>query len=40
MDEELSSLIIYEEAYLAAARMVTTTQQLFNALMEMVGAAG
>jgi flagellar hook-associated protein 1 len=38
MDEELSNLIIYEEAYLAAARMVTTTQQLFDALIEMVGA--
>ena len=37
MDEELSNLIIYEEAYLAAARMVTTTQELFKALIQMLG---
>jgi len=37
MDEELSNLIIYEQAYLAASRMITTTQELYKALVEMLG---
>ena len=37
MDEELSNLIIYEQAYLAASRMITTTVELYKALTEMVG---
>jgi len=37
MDEELSNLIIYEQAYLAASRMITTTQELYKALIEMLG---
>ena len=36
MDEELSSMIVYEQAYLAAARIVTTTQELFRVLTDMV----
>ena len=37
MDEELSNLIIYEQAYLAASRMITTTNELYKALTEMLG---
>jgi flagellar hook-associated protein 1 FlgK len=37
MDEELSNLIVIEQAYLAAARMITTTQELFKVLSNMVG---
>jgi flagellar hook-associated protein 1 FlgK len=37
MDEELSNLIIYEQAYLAASRMITTTNELFKALTQMLG---
>ena len=37
MDEELSNLIIYEQAYLASARMITTTQELYKALTDMLG---
>jgi len=37
MDEELSNLIIYEQAYLASSRMITTTQELYKALTEMLG---
>lgn len=36
LDEELSNMIVFEQAYLAAARMVTTTQELFRVLTEMV----
>jgi flagellar hook-associated protein 1 len=36
MDEELANLIIFEQAYLAAARMITTTQELFKVLTNMV----
>ena len=36
MDEELANLIIFEQAYLAAARMISTTQQMFTALTEML----
>jgi flagellar hook-associated protein 1 FlgK len=36
MDEELANMIIIEQAYLAAARMITTTQELFKVLTDMV----
>lgn len=36
MDEELANLIIFEQAYLAAARMITTTQELFKVLTNML----
>jgi len=36
MDEELSNMIIFEQAYLAAARVITTTQELFRTLSEIV----
>ena len=36
MDEELANLIIFEQAYLAAARMITTTMELFRALTDML----
>ncbi len=37
MDEELSNLIIYEQAYLAASRMISVTNELFKNLTDMVG---
>jgi flagellar hook-associated protein 1 len=37
MDEELANMIVIEQAYLAAARMITTTQELFKVLTNMVG---
>ena len=36
MDEELSNMIIYEQAYLASARMITTTTELFKELANAV----
>jgi len=36
MDEELSNMIIFEQAYLAAARVITTTQELFRTLTDIV----
>ncbi len=36
IDEELSNLIIFEQAFLAAARIITTTQELFKVLNDMV----
>ena len=36
IDEELSNLIIFEQAFLAAARIITTTQELFKILNDMV----
>ncbi len=36
MDEELANMIIFEQAYLAAARMISTTQELFKVLTNMV----
>ena len=36
MDEELSNMIIFEQAYLAAARVITTTQELFRTLTNMI----
>ena len=36
MDEELSNLIIFEQAYVAAARLITTTQEMFKVLTEMI----
>ena len=32
LDEELTQLIIYQQAYSAAARVITTNQQLFDVL--------
>ena len=36
MDEELANLIIFEQAYLASARMITVTQELFRSLTDML----
>jgi len=36
IDEELSSLIIFEQAFMAAARIITVTQALFKVLNDMV----
>jgi flagellar hook-associated protein 1 FlgK len=36
MDEEMSNLIVYEQAYMAAARMISTTNELFKALQDIV----
>ena len=37
MDEELANMIVIEQAYLAAARMITTTEELYDALINMIG---
>ena len=36
LDEEMSNLIVYQQAYMAAARMITTTNELFKALEDLV----
>ena len=36
MDEELANMIIIEQSYLAAARIITTTQSLFKVLNDMM----
>ena len=36
IDEELSNLIIFEQAFMAAARIITVTQALFKVLNDMV----
>ena len=36
MDEELSNLIVYQNAYNAAARMLTSVQELYDALLQSV----
>jgi len=37
IDEEMSKLVILQQAYSASARVITTTQQLFDALNRMLG---
>lgn len=37
MDEELANMIVYEQAYMAAARMISATEELYDALIAMVG---
>lgn len=37
IDEEMSKLVILQQAYAASARVITTTQQLFDALDRMLG---
>jgi flagellar hook-associated protein 1 FlgK len=37
LDEELSNMIIYQNAYNAAARMITTSQEMFDTLARLVG---
>ena len=37
IDEEMSKLVILQQAYAASARVITTTQQLFDALNQMLG---
>jgi len=36
MDEELANMIIIEQSYLAAARIITTTRNLFEVLNDMM----
>jgi flagellar hook-associated protein 1 FlgK len=40
LDEELASMVIYQQAYIAAARLITTTQQLFQVLDDTVSSIG
>ena len=40
LDEELASMVVYEQAYIAAARLITTTQQLFKVLDDTVSSIG
>ena len=36
IDEELTNLIIFENAYNASARMIQTARELFDTLLELV----
>ena len=36
LDEELASMVVYEQAYIASARLISTTQQLFQVLDDTV----
>jgi flagellar hook-associated protein 1 FlgK len=36
MDEELSNMMIYQQAYNAAARLMTTVQQMYDTLLNVV----
>ena len=36
MDEELANMVIIEQSYLAAARIITTTNELFKVLTRMM----
>ena len=37
LDEELSRLVLYQEAYSVSARLVSITNQLFDELLAIVG---
>ncbi len=37
LDEELARLVVYQQAYAASARVIRTTEELFDELMRMVG---
>ncbi|MFD0390295.1 flagellar basal body rod C-terminal domain-containing protein [Tistrella bauzanensis] len=37
VDEEMSALILYQNAYTASARVLTTAKQMFDELLNMVG---
>ncbi len=37
LDEELSNMIIYQNAYNASARMISTSRELYDVLMQLVG---
>jgi flagellar hook-associated protein 1 FlgK len=36
MDEELSNMVVYQNAYNASARLVTTAREMFNTLLQLV----
>ncbi len=36
MDEELANMMIYQQAYNASARMMTTARELYDALLSIV----
>ncbi|MDX2145631.1 MAG: flagellar hook-associated protein FlgK [Rhodospirillaceae bacterium] len=37
LDEEMSNLLVFQQTYAASARVISTTQQLFDILNELVG---
>ena len=37
LDEELSRLVLYQEAYSVSARLISITNQLFDELLAIVG---
>ena len=36
LDEELSQLLVYEQTYAASAKIISTTQQLFDILNNLI----
>ena len=36
LDEELSNMMIYQQAYNASARLMTTVQQMYDTLLQVV----
>lgn len=37
VDEEMANMIVFEQSFVASARVLTTTAEMFNILIEMVG---
>ena len=37
VDEEMANLILYQNAYAASARVITTTQEMFDDLQRIIG---
>ena len=37
MDEELSNMLIYQNAFSASARIITTVREMFDTLLDAVG---
>ena len=36
LDEEMSQLLVYQQAYAASAKVISTTQQLFDILNDII----
>ena len=36
LDEELANMMVFQQAYNAAARLMTTVQQMYDTLLEVV----
>ena len=37
LDEELANMILFQNAYTASARLITTARELFDTLLEIAG---